>query len=222
MLKQIIWTSEMVLDASEKINNGFVLPRLENPFFDKIIGLRNRSIKFKMSDHEKSEYIRCAVDIFYFAEKYCYVKGDDGQPDIISLRDYQKEILSNFGEFRFNILMASRQCGKTICSSIAMLHYVLFNNNKNVLVTANKLDTSIEILDKIKEIYQRLPFFLQQGIINWNQKFMIFENKSKIRGFATTKTSSIGQAADFLYLDEFAHIPENISNKFYKSIFPTV
>ncbi len=222
MLKQIIWTSEMVLDASEKINNGFVLPRLENPFFDKIIGLRNRSIKFKMSDHEKSEYIRCAVDIFYFAEKYCYVKGDDGQPDIISLRDYQKEILSNFGEFRFNILMASRQCGKTICSSITMLHYVLFNNNKNVLVTANKLDTSIEILDKIKEIYQRLPFFLQQGIINWNQKFMIFENKSKIRGFATTKTSSIGQAADFLYLDEFAHIPENISNKFYKSIFPTV
>lgn len=110
----------------------------------------------------------------------------------------------------------------TVCSSITILHYALFNNNKNILVTANKLDTSIEILDKIREVYQRLPFFLQQGIINWNQKFITFENKSRIKGFATTKTSSIGQAADFLYLDEFAHIPENIADKFYKSVFPTV
>jgi hypothetical protein len=110
----------------------------------------------------------------------------------------------------------------TICSSIMMLHYVLFNNNKNVLVTANKLDTAVEVLDKIREIYQRLPFFLQQGIVNWNQKFMVFENKSRIKGFATTKTSSIGQTADFLYLDEFAYLPDNIADKFYKSVFPTV
>jgi hypothetical protein len=110
----------------------------------------------------------------------------------------------------------------TICSSIMMLHYVLFNNNKNVLVTANKLDTAVEVLDKIREIYQKLPFFLQQGIINWNQKFMVFENKSRIKGFATTKTSSIGQSADFLYLDEFAYLPDNIADKFYKSVFPTV
>jgi len=99
---------------------------------------------------------------------------------------------------------------------------VLFNNNKNVLVTANNLGTSVEILDKIRDIYQQLPFFLQQGIVNWNQKFMVFENKSRIKGFATTKTSSIGQAADFLYLDEFAYLPENIADKFYKSVFPTV
>ena len=110
----------------------------------------------------------------------------------------------------------------TICSSIMMLHYVLFNNNKNVLVTANKLDTAVEVLDKVREIYQRLPFFLQQGIVNWNQKFMVFENKSRIKGFATTKTSSIGQTADFLYLDEFAYLPDNIADKFYKSVFPTV
>ena len=31
-----------------------------------------------------------------------------------------------------------------------MLHFVLFNNNKNVLVTANKLDTAVEVLDKMR------------------------------------------------------------------------
>jgi hypothetical protein len=110
----------------------------------------------------------------------------------------------------------------TISSAITMLHFVLFNNNKNVLVTANKLDTAVEVLDKIGEIYQRLPFFLQQGILNWNQKFRVFENKSRIKGFATTKTASIGQSADFLYLDEFAYLPDNIADKFYKSVFPTI
>ena len=222
MSRQIIWTTKMVEDATEKISNGFVLSRLENPFYEKIIGLRTSGLIFKMSPEEQEEYIRCALDIHYFASTYCYIKGEEGQPIIIPLRDYQKEILDNFYNNRFNILMASRQVGKTICSSIMMLHYVLFNNNKNVLVTANKLDTAVEVLDKIREIYQRLPFFLQQGIINWNQKFMVFENKSRIKGFATTKTSSIGQTADFLYLDEFAYLPDNIADKFYKSVFPTV
>lgn len=222
MSRQIIWTTKMVEEATEKINNGFVLGRLENPFFEKVVGLRVSGLTFKMSPEEQEEYIKCALDIHYFAGKYCYIKGEDGQPIIIPLRDYQNEILDNFFTNRFNILMASRQVGKTICSSIMMLHYVLFNNNKNVLVTANKLDTAVEVLDKIREIYQKLPFFLQQGIINWNQKFMVFENKSRIKGFATTKTSSIGQTADFLYLDEFAYLPDNIADKFYKSVFPTV
>ncbi len=222
MSRQIIWTTKMVEEATEKINNGFVLSRLENPFYEKIVGLRTSGLVFKMSPEEQEEYIKCALDIHYFAATYCYIKGEEGQPIIIPLRDYQNEILDNFFNNRFNILMASRQIGKTICSSIMMLHYVLFNNNKNVLVTANKLDTAVEVLDKIREIYQRLPFFLQQGIINWNQKFMVFENKSRIKGFATTKTSSIGQTADFLYLDEFAYLPDNIADKFYKSVFPTV
>ena len=222
MSRQIIWTTKMVEEATEKINNGFVLNRLENPFFEKVVGLRTAGLTFKMSNEEQEEYIKCALDIHYFAGTYCYIKGEEGQPIIIPLRDYQNEILDNFFNNRFNILMASRQIGKTICSSIMMLHYVLFNNNKNVLVTANKLDTAVEVLDKIREIYQRLPFFLQQGIINWNQKFMVFENKSRIKGFATTKTSSIGQTADFLYLDEFAYLPDNIADKFYKSVFPTV
>lgn len=222
MSRQVIWTTKMVEEATEKINNGFVLSRLDNPFFEKIIGLRTSGLTFKMSPDEQEEYIKCALDIHHFASTYCYIKGEEGQPIIIPLRDYQNEILDNFFSNRFNILMASRQIGKTICSSIMMLHYVLFNNNKNVLVTANKLDTAVEVLDKIREIYQRLPFFLQQGIINWNQKFMVFENKSRIKGFATTKTSSIGQTADFLYLDEFAYLPDNIADKFYKSVFPTV
>lgn len=224
MSKQIIWNSRMIEESAEKINNGFVLSRIENPFYENTIGLRKSGLTFRMSSSEIDEYVKCKMDVHYFAENYCWIKGEKGEyvPLKGKLRDYQTEIIDSFFNNRFNILMASRQVGKTIMSSITLLHFALFNNGKNILVTANKLDTAVEVLDKIREIYQRLPFFLQQGILNWNQKFMVFENKSRIKGFATTKTASIGQAADFLYLDEFAYLPDNIADKFYKSVFPTI
>jgi len=112
MTRQIIWNTKMVEEATDKINNGFVLTRLENPFFEKIVGLRTSGLTFKMSPEEQEEYIKCALDIHYFARTYCYIKGEDGQPIIIPLRDYQNEILNNFFNNRFNILMASRQTGK--------------------------------------------------------------------------------------------------------------
>ena len=225
-MKQIIWNTESVNDALSKINSGFILKRIENPFFQSIVGenfgLRRDGITFEYSDDELSEYTKCALDIQHFAEKYCWIKGDDGEPILIPLRDYQREILDDFQNHRFNILMASRQISKTIMSSITILHFVLFNNVKSCLVAANKLDTATEVIDKIKEMYQRLPFFLQQGIVNWNQKMILLENKSKIKGFATTKNSSIGNTGDFLYLDEFAHLQDTIKSKFYKSIIPTI
>jgi len=220
--RQVVWTTKMVDDAIDKINNGFLLKTHDMPFYEKVIGLRKAKLTTSLSKDEISEYIKCKTDIHYFSENYCYIKGERGEQIPLVLRDYQKDILDNFFNHKFNILMASRQIGKTICSAIMILHFVLFNNGKNVLVTANKLDTAVEILDKIREIYQQLPFFLQQGIINWNQKMIVFENKSRIKGFATTKTSSIGQTADFLYLDEFAYLPDSIAEKFYKSVFPTV
>jgi hypothetical protein len=112
MSRQIIWTTKMVEEATEKINNGFVLGRLDNPFFEKVVGLRTSGVTFKMSSQEQEEYIKCAIDIHYFAATYCYIKGEEGQPIIIPLRDYQNEILDNFFNNRFNILMASRQIGK--------------------------------------------------------------------------------------------------------------
>jgi hypothetical protein len=110
----------------------------------------------------------------------------------------------------------------TVSSAIYILHYMLFNNNKNILIAANKGDTAIEILDKCKDIYLGLPFFLQKGITVWNQKTIKFENGSKSKAFTMTATSSIGQSADLVYLDEFAYIPETIANAFYKSIQPTL
>tara|TARA_R110000772_G_scaffold2410_2_gene8408 strand:+ start:27354 stop:29588 length:2235 start_codon:yes stop_codon:yes gene_type:complete len=110
----------------------------------------------------------------------------------------------------------------TIVASIYILHFMLFNNTKNILLAANVLDTSKEVLNKIKEIYSYLPFFLQQGIDVWSVTQIKFQNKCRAKAFAMTKSASIGNTGDLVYVDEFAHIPATIADKFYKSIFPTL
>lgn len=219
--RQMIFTTELVDDATEKINDGIVIKRYQNPWLKSEVGLRRAGVAFKMTAEEQQEYVRCALDVHYFVEKYCKVKREDGSVGSIKLRDYQKEILDNFVNNRFNILMASRQVGKTISSAIFMLHKILFDNDKNIMIVANKGDTAVEIVDKIKSIYTLLPFFLKPGIKTWNQKSLTFENGCRIKTSARTKTPAIGFTIDVLYLDEFAHIPSNIIEPYYTAAFPT-
>jgi hypothetical protein len=220
--RQMIFTTKLVDEATDKINDGVVVKRYQNPWLKSEVGLRRAGASFKMTPDEQQEYVRCALDVHYFTEKYCKVKTEDGSIDNILLRDYQKEMLDNFVNNRFSILMASRQVGKTISSSIFMLHTILFNNDKNIMIVANKGDTAVEIVDKIKSIYSLLPFFLKPGIKTWNQKSLTFENGCRIKTSARTKTPAIGFTIDVLYLDEFAHIPSNIIEPYYTAAFPTV
>jgi hypothetical protein len=219
--KQMIFTTKLVDESTDKINDGIVIKRYQNPWLKSEVGLRRSGVTFKMSPEEQKEYVRCALDVHYFVEKYCKVKREDGSIGNILLRDYQKEILDNFVNSRFNILMASRQVGKTISSAIFMLHKILFDNDKNIMIVANKGDTAVEIVDKIKSIYTLLPFFLKPGIKTWNQKSLTFENGCRIKTSARTKTPAIGFTIDVLYLDEFAHIPSNIIEPYYTAAFPT-
>ena len=219
--KQMIFTTKLVDESTDKINDGIVIKRYQNPWLKSEVGLRRSGVTFKMTPDEQQEYVRCALDVHYFVEKYCKVKREDGSIGNILLRDYQKEILDNFVNSRFNILMASRQVGKTISSAIFMLHKILFDNDKNIMIVANKGDTAVEIVDKIKSIYSLLPFFLKPGIKTWNQKSLTFENGCRIKTSARTKTPAIGFTIDELYLDEFAHIPSNIIEPYYTAAFPT-
>ena len=220
--KQMIFTTRLVDEASDKINDGIVIKRYQNPWLKSEVGLRRAGVSFRMSPEEQEEYIKCALDVHYFTEKYCKVKTEDGSINHIKLREYQKEILDNFVNSRFNILMASRQVGKTISASIFMLHTILFSNDKNIMIVANKGDTAVEIVDKIKSIYSLLPFFLKPGIKTWNQKSLTFENGCRIKTSARSKTPAIGFTIDVLYLDEFAHIPSNIIEPYYTAAYPTV
>lgn len=221
-LRRIKFTTKLVEDVSNKLNDGYIIKRENNPWWKNMQGIRKAGITFGFTKEEYEEYMKCKVDIHYFAEKYCKIKREDGSIGNIFLRDYQKDILDLFKSSK-SVLVAARQIGKTISAAITILHFVTFNNDKNVMIMSNKFESATEVCSKIKDIYQLLPFFLQAGVTNMNQRSMIFgDTGCRIKSAARSKEPAIGFTIDFLYLDEFAHIPRNIIEPYYRAVYPTV
>ena len=217
-----VFTTEIVNDIIKRDNSGKPIKRSEKLWFKNIIGVRKSAITFGLTDSELQEYAKCKLSVQYFAQKYCQIKREDGTIGAIKLRKYQKKIIDLFNNNRYSILISSRQVGKTISASIVILHYVLFNNDKGVMIVANKSKTVKEIIRKIKDIYKLLPFFLKKGVFTWNESSLSFENGCRIQTENRTKDPSIGFVIDFLYLDEFAKIPDNIIVPYYTAVVPTV
>jgi len=214
-----VWTTAKVEQLMVAIDDGYKIK--STPFHDGNPNLRKGNIVFEYSQMEISEIKRCATDICYFADNYCTVMTDNGLMTI-ELRDYQKRMLKQFAAERFNICLASRQVGKTICSSIFIAWYVLFNFDKNALILSNKGATTTEILDKGKTILENLPFFMKPGILKYDVFNSKFDNGCRIIGQTTTKKAAIGFTIHLLFMDEFAHIPHQFINVFYENVYPTV
>ena len=213
------WTSEKVEQLMIALEDGYK-PKA-TPFYEGNPNLRKGNIVFNYSPHEIKEIKKCATDIVYFANTYCTVMTDHGL-QTIQLRPYQEEMLRQFQKERFNVCLASRQIGKTICSSIFIAWYSLFNYDKNSLVLSNKGATTREIIDKGKTILEHLPFFLKPGVIKWDVFNSKFDNGCRIIGQTTTKKAAIGFTIHLLFMDEFAHIPQNFVETFYENVYPTV
>lgn len=110
----------------------------------------------------------------------------------------------------------------TTTSAVFMLHYILFNVDKNALVLGNKRKTAVEILDKAKKIYLEIPYFLKPGIYKWNEGEIALDNGCRLMAEATTINSGISFTFHCVLADEFAHVAPNILDKFYNNLFPTI
>jgi hypothetical protein len=217
-----IITTEKIKEIQEKERLALPLKLTERLWFKNNPGVRRSGIKFAMTHDELNEYLKCKLSVYYFAEHFCKIKLEDGTIGNMKLREYQKEIIKLYTENRYSILMASRQSGKTVSAAIVMLWTVLFNKDKGIMVVANVSNTVKEIIRKIKDIYRLLPFYLKIGVSNWNERSLSFENGSRIQTQNRSKEPAIGFTVDFLYLDEFAKIPDNIIRSYYANVVPTV
>ena len=217
--KRMIWSSKSLELAFEGLKQGRKL--VANPFYENNTKLLKGDLVFDRSKEEIEEWLRCKNDIIYFVEKYCKLMTPEGIKHV-KLRDYQQKYLKHLMDHRLSIYLACRQCGKTTTSAVFMLHYILFNIDKNALVLGNKRKTAVEILDKAKKIYLELPYFLKPGIYKWNEAEIVLDNGCRLMAEATTINSGISFTFHCVLSDEFAHIQPNIMDKFYNNLFPTI
>jgi hypothetical protein len=184
------------------------------------VNLKRKGVSVEFSQEMVGEFIKCAQNPVYFAEKYIQIVHVDHGLIPISLYDYQKEIVDKITNNRRVTVVTSRQAGKTTTAVAVILHYIIFNEHKTVALLANKGDAAREILDRIKIAYEALPKWLQQGVMEWNKGSVEFENGCKIIAGSTSSSAIRGKSISFLYIDETAFV-ENW-DEFFASVFPTI
>jgi hypothetical protein len=179
--------------------------------------------KFIFTEEMVSEIEKCKDDILYFAENYFYIIEPDLGKILIPLLPYQKRLLKAFKENRFNIVLSSRQSGKTTALTILALHEACFKDYKNIVIVANKEDTAKMIFKRVKLAYEALPVWLKPAVVSWGQESSEFANGSNIGISTTTGSAARGHTINVLLLDELAFIePASIVEDFMKSVLPTI
>ena len=184
--------------------------------------LKKANVAQEFSQEQILEFYACRNDPIYFAEKYVKIVSLDEGLTPFQPYHFQKKLIKNFHENRFNICKMPRQTGKSTTCVAYLLHYVVFNDSVNVGILANKAATARELLGRLQTAYENLPKWMQQGIISWNRGSLELENGSKILAASTSASAVRGMSFNILFLDEFAFVPNHIADSFFSSVYPTI
>jgi hypothetical protein len=171
---------------------------------------------------EVEEYMKCSKDVEYFARKYIKIVNVDYGLMPFNMWDFQAKMLKTFQENRFSICKLPRQVGKSTTSIAYILHLILFTDQQNVAILANKGALARDLLAKLQLAYEYLPKWLQQGVVTWNKGNIELENGSKVLAAATSSSAIRGGSFNLIFLDEFAFVQRNLADAFFASTYPTI
>lgn len=169
-----------------------------------------------------SEYIKCSKDPIYFLETYGKIISIDKGIIPFKLYPYQKRIVLGLKDNRKVISKLFRQSGKSTVVAGFIAWFVLFNDNKECAILANKMATAKEIFSRVQFIIESCPKWLQQGVKEWNKTSFELENGSGCFASATSASAIRGRSLAFLLLDEFGFLSSGLADEFIASVFPTI
>ena len=184
--------------------------------------LKKANVSQKFTKKQIAEFLKCAENPVYFIRKYIKIVSLDEGIIPFKMYDFQEKMVESFHAERFNIAKLPRQSGKSTIVTAYLLWYVLFNDNVNVAILANKAATAREMLGRLQLSYENLPKWLQQGILGWNKGSLELENGSKILAASTSASAVRGMSFNVIFLDEFAFVPNHIADQFFSSVYPTI
>lgn len=205
-LKKVNIVTKIDLQGDDPYNYKTYKDRDKKSRYGGLPNLKRAYAVSYTNDEMDAEWVKCRDDIVYFAETYCAISHIDYGTIRVQLREYQKDMLKLMHENRLQINNLSRQLGKTTVVGIFLAHFVCFNEDKFVGVLAHKLSMSNEVLDRIKQVIEFLPDFLQPGILEWNKGAIELDNKSKIVAYSSSPDAVRGNSFALIYIDECAFI----------------
>lgn len=164
--------------------------------------------QMSMGDIIKQEYKKCAESPVHFMKHYVKIQHPTKGGILFNLYPFQEEMLSDISNYKYNIILKSRQMGiSTLLASYA-LWVSVFNKDKNIVVVSLKQDVAKEIITKVRYANDHLPTWLKIVCEEDNKLSLKFKNGSQIRATSTTSNSGVSLAISELIIDECAMIPD--------------
>ncbi len=189
-------------------------------YYNGNVNIKKAGVQQEYTPEQLEEYIKCKDDPIYFIKNYVKIVSlDDGLVNF-EMWQFQERMIETFFSERWSINLLPRQMGKTITVAAFILHYAIFNSQKEIGILANKGATAREILSRVKRMIENLPFFLQPGVNEYNKGSVEFGNGSSVMAAGTSNDAIRGFSFNIVYLDEFAFVDN--ADEFFTSTYPVI
>tara|TARA_A200000159_G_scaffold164859_1_gene196824 strand:- start:3746 stop:5332 length:1587 start_codon:yes stop_codon:yes gene_type:complete len=167
------------------------------------------------------EILQCGKDPVYFLNNYAKISHP--MHGLIPFRtyDFQRELLRDFSDHRFNVILKARQLGISTITAGYVVWMMLFHRDKNVLVMATKFGVAANLVKKVKNIMRQLPDWLRISNISVdNRTSFELSNGSQIKASSTSGDAGRSEALSLLVIDEAAHV-EGL-DELWTGLYPTL
>lgn len=158
------------------------------------------------------EYARCVKDTPYALKTYLQTY-DNTQSQYVPLELFNDQVtlVKDYDECEENIALKYRQAGvSTVTSAWASKRLVFANKKKpeKILIIANKMDTAVEMANKVRAFVDQWPKWLGVGFSTEknSQRHFKLTNGCEVKAVATSKDALRGYTPTILIFDEAAYI----------------
>jgi hypothetical protein len=158
------------------------------------------------------EYAKCVKDTPYALRTYLQTY-DNTQSQYVPLELFKDQVtlVKDYDECEENIALKYRQAGvSTVTSAWASKRLVFANKKKpeKILIIANKMDTAVEMANKVRSFVEQWPKWLGVTFSNEknSQRHFKLTNGCEVKAVATSKDALRGYTPTILIFDEAAYI----------------
>ena len=158
------------------------------------------------------EYVKCMKDTTYALKTYLQTYDNTVSQYVpLELFPDQISLLQDYENYNENIALKYRQAGvSTVTAAWASKRLAFAKKNKpeKILIIANKLDTSLEMANKVRAFIGQWPKWVGVDFSpeKNSQKHYKLNNGSEVKAVATSKDALRGFTPTILVFDEAAFI----------------
>lgn len=171
---------------------------------------------------QQDEFMKCAKSFEYFASNYVEIRSLEAGSVKFEMYEYQKRVLKEFSQHRFNIIRKFRQGGLTTMAVVWSLWLCMFRKHKQILIISKTDLEAIKAGKTARKAVEYLrdshPWLAPQLATDSKHVMTFIDTKSELE-FGSTKRAR-GQALNYVIIDEAAFIPN--MEETWADMYPTI